>query len=472
MGGMQSRALRSIEGQSMHWRCCRKTVNCARARRLNCCNEFRGGGLLRSKNMQPAQSVNETAREFERGWPVVLTAALGVGVGAPIFALGIFIAPLSKQFGWTRAQVSLASACIVFGTVVTAMFVGRIVDRLGARKMAIGSLPAITLAYIGMTQISGNIYTFYGGLVLLSLAACGASPIIWTRGVALWFEKQRGLALGITLSGAGLAAVVIPPFIGSLIARFNWQAGYLGLAVITALATIPVTFFFKEPGDTAGAPKSGTGKAAQVTTGLASSEAFRERQFWQLGVANFLVTCATASLLVHLVPLLTDAGIGRSVAAELASLMGITMIIGRFSTGYLLDRFHPPRVGSAYLLVAGVGTLMLEVTLPDLLGTATAVATFGLAAGAELEQVSFITARYFGLQAYGRNYAAQFIIFQLAVGMGPMLAGRIFDLSGSYLMALHLCAGAFFGGSVLIALLGKPRDRVHTASLSPLEQTS
>jgi MFS family permease len=420
----------------------------------------------------PGQSVDESVSELARGWPVVLTAALGVGVGAPIFALGIFIGPLSRQFGWTRAQISLASPCLVFGSVVTAMLVGRIVDRWGARRIAVVSLPALTLAYAGMTQINGNIYTFYGGLLLVSLAACGASPIIWTRGVALWFEKNRGLALGMTLSGAGLAGVVIPPLIGGLIARFNWQAGYVGLAILTAGAAIPVSLFFKEPADSAGAARSRIEPAPAAAMGLTLAGACRERQFWQLGLANFCVTCATAALLVHLVPLLTDVGIAAGLAARLASLMGIAMIVGRFSTGWLLDRLHPPFVGSAYLLVAGFGTLLLQMTLPNLPGTAVAVTTFGLAAGAELEQVSFMTAQYFGLAAYGRIYAVQFIIFQLAVGIGPMLAGRIFDLRGSYLPALHLCAGAFFGGSLLIALLGTPRARERNALLAPIKHTA
>jgi predicted MFS family arabinose efflux permease len=422
--------------------------------------------------MQPAHSKRQTAGEFRRGWPVVLAAALGVGVGAPIFALGVFIVPLSKQFGWTRAQVSLASLCIVFGTVVTALSVGRMVDRLGARKIAIASLVALTVAYLGMTQINGNILTFYGALLLLSLAACGASPIIWTRGVALWFEKKRGLALGVTLSGAGIAGVVLPPLIGSLIARFNWQAGYLGIAAITALAVIPVALFFKEPADAASEPGFAIGAAVMPPTGLSLTEALREPQFWQLGVASFCVTCATSFLLVHLVPLLGDVGMSQGVAARLASLLGIMMIVGRFSTGYLLDRLHPPWVAAVYLLIGGAGIVVLEKTLPDLPGTVIAVAACGVAAGAELEQVSFMTARYFGLKAYGRIYAAQFILFQLAVGLGPMVAGRIFDNSGSYLMALHLCAGMFFGGSLLMAMLGKPRAWNEGASLAALGQAS
>lgn len=427
--------------------------------------------------MQQAESANTAASEFKRGWPVVLTGALGVGIGAPIFVLGIFIVPLSNAFGWTRAQVSMASLCMVFGTISTAMLVGRMVDRFGARRIAIVSLIGLASIYLAMTQITSNVLTFYGALIALSLAACGASPIIWTRGVALWFEKNRGLAFGLTLSGAGLAGVVIPPLIGSLIAAYQWQAGFVGMAVIAALAVIPVKLFFVEPADKAGQHKSQVA-AAPAATGLSLKEAIRERQFWQLGVVNFFISFCTVSLLVHLVPLLTDEGLSPSVAAEFASLMGVAMIVGRFSTGYLIDRFHAPFVGATYFILASLGVLLLKTVLdmpsPNLTYLAVAVVGFGLASGAELEQVSFITSKYFGLKSYGQIYAVQFIIFQLAVGFGPMVVGRIFDVNRSYELALKLFIGAFFSGGVIMALIGRPPRRTqHTEmSLEPARQAS
>ena len=99
---------------------------------------------------------------------------------------------------------------------------------------------------------------------------------------------------------------------------------------------------------------------------------------------------------------------------------------------------------------------------------------FGLASGAELEQVSFITSKYFGLKSYGQIYAVQFIIFQLAVGIGPMVVGRIFDVTSSYDLALKLFIGAFFSGGVIMALIGRPPRRTpHTEmSLEPARQAS
>jgi len=402
---------------------------------------------------------DEQRSEFRDGWPVVLAATFGVGVGligAPIFTLGTFIVPLSKTFGWTRTQVSLSSFCMVFGTIISAMFVGRIVDRFGARRIGIISLILLCAALVGMTQITADIRTFYFGLILLSLAGCGTSPIIWTRGVALWFDKNRGLAFGLTLAGTGIAGMVMPPFIGWVIAHHDWRAGYLGLAAATAVALIPVVLFFREPSDRELADRRSPLAQAQHAAGMALGEALRTRRFWQLGLVNFFVTSATSLLIIHLVPLLIGAGIGRSTAANLSAIMGATIIFGRFSTGYLMDRFHPPFVGCGYLLIAGLGVILIELALPNLVGVGIAIATFGLAAGAEVQLVAFMTSRYFGLKSYGQIYAVQFILFELGVGFGPAAAGRIFDAYGNYTNALYLCLAAFVVGGVTLAALGKP----------------
>ena len=271
----------------------------------------------------------------------------------------------------------------------------------------------------------------------------------------LWMRALFVVA-GFTLLLAGIAMLVLPG---------------------PALAVIPVKLFFVEPADKAGQHKSQVA-AAPAATGFSLKEAIRERQFWQLGVVNFFISFCTVSLLVHLVPLLTDEGLSPSVAAQFASLMGVAMIVGRFSTGYLIDRFHAPFVGATYFILASLGVLLLKTVLdmpsPNLTLLAVAVVGFGLASGAELEQVSFITSKYFGLKSYGQIYAVQFIIFQLAVGFGPMVVGRIFDVTRSYDLALNLFIAAFFSGGVIMALIGRPPRRTQHSevSLEPVRQAS
>ena len=149
--------------------------------------------------------------EFKQGWKVIIAAMSGVGVGmigAPIMALGVFFLPLEKTFGWTRGQVSMASLCMVTGAIITAPFIGRICDRVPVRKIGIFSLVFLGIGLLLMTQINGNIMTFYGGLLVLSLLGSGTTPTVWTRGVSTWFDKKRGAALGIynTMQAIGLFA--------------------------------------------------------------------------------------------------------------------------------------------------------------------------------------------------------------------------------------------------------------------------
>jgi MFS family permease len=398
--------------------------------------------------------MREGSGEFRQGWRIVVSAACGVGVGltgAPIFSLGSFLVPLSQTFGWTRAQISLASVFLVTGTIVTAPFVGRAVDRFGVRPIGLGSLIGLALASLAMTRVGGDVRVFYAGLVLLSLAGCGTTPTIWTRGVATWFDARRGLALGLTLVGTGVAAIVMPPFVGGLITRHGWQAGYLGLAAVTALAIVPVYFFFYE----AGRDGRGGARAGIVHAGFETREALRTRRFWQLGLANLVVTAAISAVVVHLVAMLGDAGMARPTALLVAGLLGVAVVVGRLAMGFFIDRLHAPYVAAVFLILPCAGSLILAAAPQSIWLASVAAFTVGLAGGSEIDLLAYLTSRYFGLKSYGEIYGWQFLLFEIGVGAGPVLAGWGYDRTGSYHLALEAVALAFAAGALAIGSLGR-----------------
>jgi len=398
--------------------------------------------------------MRERSEEFRQGWRIVVSAACGVGVGltgAPIFSLGAFLVPLSQSFGWTRAQVSVASVFLVAGTIVTAPFVGRAADRFGVRRIGLLSLLGLALASLAMTLVRGNLHTFYAGLVVLSLAGCGTTPTIWTRGVATWFDDRRGLALGLTLVGTGIAAIVMPPFVGGLISRYGWRAGYYGLAAVTALAIVPVFLFFFE----AGRDGRGGARAGAVHAGFTTGEALRTRQFWQLGIANLVVTAAISAVIVNLVAMLGDAGMARSTALLVAGLLGVAVVVGRLSMGFFIDRLHAPYVAAVFLLLPCVGSVILAVAPQSLILACIAAFAVGLAGGSEIDLLAYLTSRYFGLKSYGEIYGWQFLMFEIGVGSGPVLAGWSYDVHGSYRSALEIVAVAFAAGAITIGALGR-----------------
>ena len=306
---------------------------------------------------------------------------------------------------------------------------------------------------IGMTQMSGSIVVFYASIFALSLAGCCTTPLVWTRGVATWFEKKRGLALGLTLTGTGVAWILVPFVIGGLIERFDWRAGYLVMATAAALAIIPASFLFFEKGRQK--QKADMLISPALQSGFEVSEAFRTVRFWQFAFAFTLIGGMISALMVHLVPLLTDSNMPRAMALRIAGVLGVAVIFGRVTTGFLLDRFHPPYVAAFFLSMPIIGCALLGGDAPALWFVIGAAMFIGLAAGSEVDLVPYLTARYFGLKSYGKLYGWVFVFFYTGVGIGPPFFGRVFDVYGNYDLALNVAMAALAIGAIAIATLGK-----------------
>jgi len=296
------------------------------------------------------------------------------------------------------------------------------------------------------------------------------TPLVWTRAVATWFREKRGLAMALTLSGPGVIGVVTPTLLDSLIERFDWRAAYVTMGCFAALALIPVGFWFRE--NRVAAPVSdavrpagvarpaipaiaSTAAAASTASGYSVREALRTRWFWQIALAFVLIGAVVSALMVHLVPLMMDAGLGRTLAVRIAGVLGLSVIFGRLLTGWLVDRFHPPYVAAVFLAMPVFGCLLLAGETVTPLVVICAIAFIGLAAGSEVDLVPYLTARYFGLRAYGKIYSWMFIAFYAGVAVGPLLLGRIYDRDGHYDAGLLLAIPVLLAGVALVATLGQ-----------------
>ncbi|MCB2106722.1 MAG: MFS transporter [Rhodobacteraceae bacterium] len=404
---------------------------------------------------------SQHASEFKFGWTVVLAAAFGVGAGVTgvnTYSLGVFLGPLSDEFGWSRMETSAAKTFLTLGYVLTAPFIGYIVDRFGPRKIGLASMATFAIAALAMTQMNGSITIYYLAYFLLALAGCATTPLVWTRGVATWFQSKRGLALGLTLTGSGVAGIITPPLIGGLIDSNGWQAGYVGMAVLAALAIIPIyLLFFENRHDHKASPeKPATVRPYVAQSGFEIRDVLKSRRFWQIGLAFALIGGSVSALVVHLIPMLTDSGVSRDVAVRYAGLIGAAVIAGRLATGYLVDRFHPPYVAGTFLILPAIGCGLLATGALSPPFVLAAAITFGLAAGSEVDLVPYLAARYFGLKSYGKVYGWMFVLFYAGVGIGPLFLGRMFDVYGNYTFALTIIMPVLAAGALAIALLGKP----------------
>ncbi len=390
--------------------------------------------------------------EIRQGWPTVVASAFGACVGLTglaFYSFGLFVKPLSAEFGWSRGEVALGLTWITLGTVITAPAVGWLIDRFGVRRVAAPSLVGLGLAYALLSRIDGAIITFYLACFAVSFLGCATSPVTWTRAVSLRFERSRGLALGLTLLGSASAGLVGGPLLQSVITGHGWRAAYLAMAAFTVLVAFPIVLIFLR------GPAPAAHGSAPERTGMALAQALRSPPFWILGVGILVLITAQSGVIVHLVPLLTDRGLSPVEAAALAGLMGGSIFVSRVAVGALLDRFNPPLV-AGLVLAAPVAAIALLATCGDHRPSLVAsVLLLGLSAGAEIDFLSFFAARHFGLRSYGRIYGVLFAMFSMGNGLGAPLVGAAFDHWGDYGPALWAAAALFAVGAAMFAALAR-----------------
>jgi MFS family permease len=412
--------------------------------------------------------------EFRRGWRVLLASSVGNGSGLsglPFYTFGVFVIPLVGAFGWTRGRVSIAASFLILGTVITAPLVGLLIDRRGARRVAILSMLALSVGYALLTQLGPDLIGFYIAWGLMSLVGGGTTPVVWTRAVGLWFNRGRGLALGLALAGSGLSGIFGPSLTTRAITAFGWRGGYLALSAFIFLVAVPViALLFRDRGSAAPSPATlaPADEPALNAPGLTLPEALRTLVFWKIAIGFLFVSSVIAALVLNLVPLLVDRGLTPAGAASVAGIMGIAVLIGRIGIGWLLDRFHAPLVACGFIALPAVGCFLLS--LPELPAwtMAASVVTIGLAAAAEVDLVAYLTSRFLGMRAYGRIYGTQLSLFYLGAAAGPFSAGLAYDHFHSYLPTLSVAAGSLLFGAIVLGTLGQPpRFATPSTSLPP-----
>ncbi len=394
--------------------------------------------------------------EFRDGGKVVLAGAIGglAGItGMLTNSRGILLNPLADAFAWNRTEVSTALSALMAGTIVTAPFVGRFVDKIGARRIGIVSMIILAIATLGMTQLSGSVKGFAFAIFLLSVAGCGTTPLVWSRGVATWFVRRRGLALALMTSGTGVSWVITPAYLGALLNTWDWRAAYVGMAAVSLLALIPITLFFHE---NRGQGASGLVRADIVDAGIDVATAIRSYRFWLIGIGIMLVAGVVASVTVHQIAMLTEAGVARDTAVSLTSLMGVAIITGRLLPGYLVDRVHPPLVASVFLAMPVIACAILQSDALSFSAIVIATLAIGLTAGAQVDLLPYFVSHYFGLKAFGKIYGLQFVMLYLGSGLAPIIMGWGYDTTGSYHAGLRIDIPLVALGALGFLLLGKP----------------
>lgn len=385
---------------------------------------------------------------------------------------GVFLEPILKEFGWTRAAVSASFTLSMLIMGFLSIFAGRLADRFGPRRVVVSCGLCLGAAYILTSKLQSltQFYIFYG--VLGGIGLSGMYAPMMSLAVR-WFAKRRAFVSGILVAGPQLGIVLTPLISSYLLSFVGWRGCYLVLGILVSAVIAGASFFLRrEPAEMGllpyGAEEIRSREPQSEIPGFAFAEAFRTRQFWMMNLVSFCDHFLANTLVVHIVIHARDLGIPVTAAASILSVGAAVSIPGRILMGGVADR-----IGNRSALFICLGTAILAFLI---LLLATQLETlylfallFGISLWATVGILSPLMAELFGLKAHATLFAFCVFTGSLGSALGPVLTGHLFDVMGSYRLAFLLCLALSclsFGAIFLIRPMESPKRDVGNSSCS------
>ncbi len=455
--------------------------------------------------------MTESGSKIFYGWWITAASfvILLLSVGLGLYCPPVFLVPLQEHFGWSRAAIATGSSVAALISGLSSPLVGVWIDRFGTRKVMVCGAVAMGSAFIMLSFIE-SLWQLY---VLNGLAALGLTCTAWVPNqtlISTWFDKKRGMAMGAALTGIGFGGLFMAPLAGVFISAWGWRAAFatLGAVMLVLVSGVILAVIRSSPADMgllpdgeAGARTEGTtdtelaatpgvsssageaaASSAKPSAAVAASSAksadtvsasaagtdvavagvdlkqvFVMRAFWVICAAHLLWVFGNLSIIGHLVAFLSDTGVAAQTAAStLGAAIGIS-VFGRVSFGFLADRYGKRNILMAALALHIAAILcLLKVPTPGFL--AAFVALYGLGLGGGAVMIPLLVGECFGLKSFAKILGVIMIAGTLGAAIGPVLTGRIYDLSGSYNDAFLLHLGAYALAAFALLFLPVPRS--------------
>jgi MFS family permease len=370
-----------------------------------------------------------------------------------LFAYGLFFKAFEVEFGWSR---TLLSSCMSFAFIVMgvlAFFGGHLSDRYGPRLVLAVSGTLCGMGYALLSQVTQpwQLFAIFGLFIGVGMAT---HDVVTLSTIARQFRRRRGIMTGVVKVGTAAGQITVPPIAAFFIAIYDWRLALIILGIAAVALLLVAALLMKSPPASAG---SGKGIDA---TGSRLQEARRTRPLWMICAIQFSFFSTVTTIPLHIVVHGMDLGMTPALAAILLSVMGAASVAGRLSVGAMVDRIGGRRalILCFVPLIASLLALLF-ISAPWLLFGA--VAVYGIAHGGFFTVMSPTVAEYFGLQAHGAIFGLVLFFGTIGGAAGPILAGRIFDLTGSYAPAFTALAALATLGLALVLRLPSANPGIH-----------
>jgi MFS family permease len=379
-------------------------------------------------------------------WTIVAVGALMtcVALGA-MFSLAVFLDPLTRDTGWSRAGVSAAMTLNFLVMGAGAFGWGAVSDRYGTRIVVTIGAVLLGLALVLASRATSllQFQLTYGILVGLAASTFFAPMIAATTA---WFDTQRSLAVSLVSAGMGVAPLTISPFARWLITAYDWRAAMFVIGVLAWVLLIPASFLVRQRRADAAAGTAAPGDAPGAIRSLA--QALRSRQFIVLSLTFFTCCAAHSGPIFHMVSYAMSCGIAPMAAVSIYSVEGAAGLGGRLLFGVAADRYGVKKILITGLLIQGlaIGSYPFVRELDEFYGLAL---IFGTAYGGVMPLYAVLARDYFSQSIMGTVFGAATMLSSLGMSLGPLIGGWIFDSFGGYSWLFVASFGLALGASAI-----------------------
>ena len=371
-------------------------------------------------------------------------------------AFGIFIIPMSDEFGWNRTTISLAGVLGALVNGATQPFIGRIFDRTGGRNVILAGLITLGFATV-LLSLTFHIFflVFIFGFVASTASSAGGLTNTGAL-LARWFRRRRATVIGLNSAGASAGGLLLVPFAMYLLQATNWRVTWAVLGLVILALAVPVAYLFiREDPSKMGLKPDGDSDSPETNTGGANdrrdgplevdkwAQAFRSWPFWQMSMSYFVCGATTFILSFHFVPYAIDRGVSPTTAATIFGVMSGLNVLGAVGAGALADRFGRKNLLALVYFLRGTAYALLLLMPGDM-----ALWAFAIVAGfswwATAPLTSSLTADVYGLRALGTITGVSFVFHQIGGAASVFLAGVLFDVTGSYTIPFAIAGSLLF----------------------------
>ena len=395
-----------------------------------------------------------------RWLPVVGGVMMNMALGM-FYGMSVFMLPLEKEFGWTRAQTSWVTTIGLALIAVWYVIAGFIQDRRGPRPVAVIGGLLFSLGFF-LASFTASLPMFYLTAGVIAGTGSGFGYVIPTSVGSKWFPDKRGLVIGLMVGGYGAGSGVFGPIALSLIDRVGWRSTFQILSLVFLAMTMTGAYLLRNPPTgyvPPGWDPSRVRGVARAGADVHASVMLRMPTFWALWIAYCLGTTAGTMVISQLVPFARNAGHSAAVAAFALTVGAFGSASGRVLSGWISDYTGRVNTIRGMLLVSACAMPLLFLFRERVAPFYALLFAVYYCYGTQLSVYASTSADFFGTRNVGFNYGLLLLAWGVAAILGPFLGGRVYVATGEYRYAFFVAAAMSVAALVTLTFAKSPHPQ-------------